>query len=272
MSERMLERDHDRFRVEVDEESVYWLVMEQRDEPANVMTPPMLNAMLDVLNDIEDDASCLVLAGEGNFSAGADLRKLRDVPPEMRPAIIESFSGASNRVIKRLRSFPAPVVAAVSGKAAGGGVGLALASDFIFMHEDAVLDPAYLQLGLSPDAATTFYLTLTVGPYQAREILFGPEPLSATSAKDLGLATRVFDGTETEFFEQISEAVQQFAHGPTATYKRTKLLTDEVFDELVTHLERERDTIRRISDTETFSEGLDAFFEGREPEWRNGST
>lgn len=258
---------HDRFRIDKTLDSIFWLVMEPGDEPANVLTSKMLNEMLEAIQSIEDRANCLIVAGEENFSAGADLRKVKNSPSEMRSTIIESFSAATNRLVQEFRSFPAPVIAAVSGTAAGGGVGLVLASDFIYMHEDAKLDPRYFHLGLSPDAATTFFLAVTVGPYQAREILFDPEPLSATRAHELSLATKIFDCPEDQFFEEVGKTVERFTDGPTATYEQTKKIIEDVFDELAPHFERERDNIRRIDDTNTFSEGLDAFFDDREPEW-----
>lgn len=64
------------------------------------------------------------------------------------------------------------------------------------------------------------------------------------------------------------EKAQPLADGPTAVHARTKTLIDATFEGgLDEHLEQERDALKQISDTPTFAEGLEAFFEKREPEW-----
>ncbi|SEP00469.1 2-(1,2-epoxy-1,2-dihydrophenyl)acetyl-CoA isomerase [Halogranum amylolyticum] len=252
----------------IDDTRVGKLVMERGDETANSFTPSMVDAMTEAVEETIGDVRSLVLTGEGEFSVGADLRSFEETPREMRPSMIDQTAAASNRFIRALRTAEIPVIAAVGGTAAGGGLGFALACDLIVMHEEAVLDTAYARIGLTPDNATPFFLTQTIGPYRARELLFSPRPVEADEAKDLGLANIIYGGSSTEFEDRVMEYATTMVTGPKSMQAETKTLVDTAFvGDLDQHLERERDTIKRISDSESFDEGLTAFFEKRSPEW-----
>lgn len=269
---RSSERYHDHVRVDWLSESarVAWLIMEQNDKPSNSFTPSMVDAMTEAVETIGGKVDAVVLCGEEQFSVGADLRTVRDAPTEMRPAVIDKIAAASNRFIRALRLLDAPVVAAVSGTAAGGGLGFALACDLIVMHADATLDTAYARIGLTPDNASPYFLTQVLGPYRARELFFNPEPLPAEEASALGLANAVLGGDSAEFRGQVREYVTDVTQYPTGVHARTKTLIDTVLESgLNEHLESERDAIKRASDSAVFDEGLSAFFENRRPEWRD---
>ncbi|MEM4780406.1 MAG: enoyl-CoA hydratase-related protein [Halalkalicoccus sp.] len=262
------ERVHEEARVEyVRDNRVARLVMETDEGSPNIFRPGKVEAMATALDDIEG-VGCLVLCGEPSFSAGADLDAIDRTPQELRPAKIDTIAAASNRFIRAIRGFPAPVVAAVSGIAAGGGLGFVLASDLVFMHEEAVLNTAYARIGLTPDNATPFFLVNTVGPYKARELLFEPEPIAADEAVDLGLANEACEGSDLAFIETVTDRAATLADGPTAVHARTKSLVDAAFEgSLDQHLERERMAIKEVSDSDAFDEGLSAFLEKRSPEW-----
>jgi len=263
------ERVHEGVRLEYAADGdVARLVMERNDAPLNVFTPPQVEAMSEAVEALSGDVGCLVLYGEPEFSAGADLRSVESAPDEMRAAKVDTIAAASNRFIRTLRRFPAPVIAAVSGVAAGGGLGFTLACDLVVLHCDAVLDTAYARVGLTPDNATPFFLAKTVGPYRARELLFDPEPIAAEEAVELGLANRRVDRPVDEFLDAATEWAATLADGPTTVYEETKTLIDSTFaGRLDEHLEEERDTIKRISDSAVFAEGLEAFMDDRDPNW-----
>lgn len=255
-------------RIDGDRARVGWLVMEKGEKPVNSFTPSMVDAMTEGVESVRGDVDALVVYGEEEFSAGADLRAVRDSPREMRPAVIDSIAAASNRFIRALRLLDAPVVAAVYGTAAGGGLGFALACDLVVMHADATMDTAYARIGLTPDNASPYFLTQAVGPYRARELLFDPKPFPADEAADLGLANAVYAGDQNEFRDEVNEYVDALGGCPTSVHARTKELVDTALQSgLDEHLERERDVIKRASDTAAFDEGLSAFFEKRRPEW-----
>ncbi|MBX0325335.1 enoyl-CoA hydratase/isomerase family protein [Halomicroarcula sp. F13] len=242
--------------------------MEADENDVNAFTATSVDALTEAVTDLRDDVRCLVLYGESDFSVGANLADVQNTPQELRPAKIDNTAAASNRFIQALRSLDAPVVAAIVGTAAGGGLGFALACDMVVMHEPASLDTAYARIGLTPDNATPFFLTRAVGPYQARDLLFDPRPISASEAKSLGITDRIVTGSHTDFLAEISELANRLARGPTDVYGKIKTLVDSAFQsQLDDHLELERDMIRTASESDVFNEGLNAFVEKRDPEW-----
>ncbi|ELY41411.1 enoyl-CoA hydratase/isomerase family protein [Halalkalicoccus jeotgali] len=262
------ERIHDEVRIEyVADGRVARLVMEPGTNSLNTFEPRKVESMAAAVRDL-DSVGCLVLYGESGFSAGADLAAIERTPQELRPARIDTIAAASNRFIRAIRELPAPVIAAVSGVAAGGGLGFVLASDLVVMHAEAVLNTAYMRVGLTPDNATPFFLVNTVGPYKARELLFDPKPITASEAVDLGLANDAVDVPESDFLAAVTDWATTLAEGPTEVYARTKRLVDTTFEgSLDQHLERERMAIKEVSDSDAFDEGLSAFLEKRAPEW-----
>lgn len=260
------ERFHERVRVDyTDDGRIAWLVMEKGDRPANVFGPPKLDAMIDAADSLAGSVECLVVRGEEEFAAGADLRDIYDTPREMRPAKVDGIASSANRFIRLLRALEVPVIAAVEGAAAGGGLGLALACDLIAMSEDAVLDTGFARVGLTPDNATPFFLARTVGPYRARELLLNPRPIPAREATDLGLANVSYEGEGKEFYAAVAEYAETMANYPANIQAHTKALIDSAFQaDLDEHLEWERSAIKQASDSEAFERGLQSFFAGGE--------
>lgn len=264
---------HDRVRLERSHDAkVAWLVVERGGGPMNAFGPPVVDAMTEAVEAAEAAApavGCLVVRGEGEFSVGADLRTFHEAATaEERATAIDATVAASNRFVRAVRGLEIPVIAAVTGVAAGGGLGFALACDLVAMHEDAVLDTAYARVGLTPDNGVPYFLALAVGPYRARDLLLDPEPVAADEALDLGLASSVHAGDEATFLDAVGEKAARLASGHGVARARTKRLVDSAFEVgLDEHLDRERETIRETGRTDAVEEGLAAFFEGREPEW-----
>lgn len=266
-------RLHDRVHLRTARDgTVAWIVMERGDRPANAFDAPMVEAMTQGLAALPDTIRCLVLRGEREFSVGADLAVVRAAPGDRQPSVIGGIAGASNEFIRAVRRLDQPVVAAVNGTAAGGGLGFALACDLLVMHADAVLDPAYARVGLTPDNATPFFLARALGPFRAREFLFDPRPIDAAEAEALQLSSRTFDGDAEAFDAAVGEFAARLARVPPSVQGATKSLVDAAFtDGLDAHLDREREAITRAADSPVFRDGLAAFFEDRLPEWAPAS-
>ena len=262
-------RFHDRVRLDTGPDGLLArVVMERGNRPANAFSAGMVDGMTEAVVAVPGDVRVVVLTGEGEFSVGADLGAVAAAEPDDRPEIIEATAAASNRFIRAVRGFDRPVVAAVNGTAAGGGLGFALACDVVVMHEAAVLDPAYARIGLTPDNATPYFLARALGPYRARELLFRPRPVDAEEAVSLGLVAEVVGGDGAAFDSAVESFCAGIARPPSTVQAGTKALVDAALDEpLDRHLERERETIRRAAEAPAFDEGLAAFFEDRQPDW-----
>ena len=109
----------------------------------------------------------------------------------MRRKLSAELIDLFHRIIRAIRRLNVPVVAGVHGAAAGGGLGLALACDFVIASEDATFVPAYTKLGTNPDGGTTWTVTRLLGPQRALEWLMLGETKDARAAKDMGLVNRV---------------------------------------------------------------------------------
>lgn len=260
------ERFHERVRVDyTDDGRIAWLVMEKGDRPANVFGPSKLDAMTDAADSLAGSVACLVVRGEEEFAAGADLRDIYETPREMRPAKVDGIASSANRFIRAVRTLDVPVIAAVEGAAAGGGLGLALACDLIAMSEDAVFDTGFARVGLTPDNATPFFLARTLGPYRAREVLLNPRPVPAEEAIDLGLANVSYEGDGETFYAAVADYAETMAAYPANIQAHTKKLVESAFRaDLDEHLEWERSAIKQASDSEAFDRGLRSFFEQRD--------
>ncbi len=262
------ERIHDRVRVEFRTDRVAWVVLEPGDEPMNSFTAPVVDAVREGVETAAERARVVVLRGEGGFAVGADLRHLHEQSPESRPEVVDDIVSASNELVTAIRAAPALVVAAVTGVAAGGGFGFALACDLVVAHEEATFDAAYARIGLTPDNATPFYLARLLGPYRAREVLFSPDPLPAAEARDLGLVSAVHGGAPETFDDEVAAFAERFTRSPSSLVGETKALVDSALETgLEDHLALERDAVVAASETDRFAEGIDAFFDRRDPDW-----
>jgi len=162
----------------------------------NALSPQVYAAGIEALNMAESssDVRAVVITGaQGHFCAGGDLQRLA----HLRQHDLHAQAGnmdAFHNWIEALRAFPKPVLAAVEGVAAGGGVSLALACDLIVAAEDARFVLAYGQMGLSPDGGATWHLTRALGRSGALAMLWAGvdrQSQSAQSWRQAGLVQRL---------------------------------------------------------------------------------
>ncbi len=227
---------------------------------------------------------CVVLAGTDRaFCSGADLRYVQErehlddfsyLHPE--GATVKASYGSSfkeileylHSTISEIRRAPKPFIAAVKGVAAAGGLGLAMACDLVFASDKASFEWAYSKTGLTGAEGTTFTLPHLIGMRRALEMVFLNPRLSAQEALKLGLINGVFPFEA--FDHEIEGTAQRLARGPTQAWAITKALMNEAMgmDRLDTHMTKEARHLAEIADTPDFAEGLAAFFEKREPQFR----
>lgn len=256
--------DYETLRVET-EASVARITL---DSPAgfNSLTTTMAEELLTVITELNDDEAvrCLVLTGTDAFCSGADLTALdgdeRDAPRLRRLA-----STLHDSVIQ-LHQADTPVVTGINGVAAGAGVGLALGGDLVVMAEDATIEFAYPEVGLTGDGGATFLLPRLVGLRRAKEIALLDEPIGADHAVSLGLVTESVSADS--FDERLDAVAQRLSDGPTAALSATKRLLTESFDrDLAQQLAKETDAIASAARTEDYQRGYAAFFEDDDPEF-----
>ncbi len=226
----------------------------------------------------------MVIRGSGNvFCSGADLKYIRAggdrgdlgyLQPETRDVpggygeVFKQILEYLHSTISEIRRAPKPVIAAVDGIAAAGGLGLALCCDLVVASERSIFEYAYFKTGLSGAESTTFFLPKLIGLRRAVDFaLLGPR-LSARRAHELGLVSVVFQ--DATFADDVAALCQGLATGPTAAYAAAKRLMNEAagVERLDYHLDREIDELSRSADSGDFAEGIAAFFDKREPRFK----
>lgn len=210
----------------------------------------------------DEEVGALVLEGAGRaFCTGADLEVFeRALDEGEQVEVVSRLSGAMNDVIAAIVRGSSPVVACVNGPAAGGGLGLALACDVRVAAERATLTPGFVSLGVSPDGGTTWFLPRIVGIARAREILLEDETLDARDALEEGLVTEVVPDDEAR--ERARERARRLADKPRTAVASAKARLSTPQDDLVEHLDAERETTALSAESEAFREGVERFLDG----------
>lgn len=237
-----------------------------RPQVLNVLDEELAAALVDAFSGIDQDDTirAVILSGAGrSFMAGGDLTRFRadlDHAPETASLLIERFH-ALQRLIKRMRQ---PVIAAVHGPVAGGGVALALACDLVIASEDATFLSAYTKLGTNPDGGMTWSLTQLMGPRRALDFVLFNEVLDADAALRHGLVNQVVPASEVAVAAAAkAERLVQASAQTVATVKR--LIQGAALSSFDEQLDHERRGFVSSAGSSDFREGITAFFEKRRP-------
>lgn len=204
----------------------------------NALDPPALAALPEVLESLAGDAGvgAVVLTGAGGvFCAGGDLDAI-GMLPGMEADERRGFLERSFRATQLLVSMPKPTIAAVSGPAAGGGLGLALACDIRLAGHDASFVSTFVNMGLVPDFGTTWLLPRVVGQAFALEMAVSGRRIGADEALAAGLVTRLC----ADPLAEATDLARRMATKPARAVAGTKqLLRDSAYRDLAGGLEAE---------------------------------
>jgi 2-(1,2-epoxy-1,2-dihydrophenyl)acetyl-CoA isomerase len=237
-----------------------------RPAQLNVINCDLAERLVAALSAIDQDSSVkvVVLKGAGRaFMAGGDLKDFHEAG-ERAPDAVKRLIMPFHCIIGSLRDLRVPVIAAVHGAVAGGGLALALACDFVIASADAVFTPAYLRIGTNPDGGTTWSVAKLIGERRALEWLMLGDPMSAQQAADLGLINRVVKREALE--EEVRVLASRIASGPAQAQASLKRLVWRATSVPVENqLEAEAAGFTALAATADFREGIAAFFERREP-------
>lgn len=174
-----------------------------RPAKLNALSPAMRHAMGECLARVvdDDDVKVVLIRAEGpDFCAGADLVDAPSDPLGWRSRI--RVAQAQHLAIVRMNK---PVIAAVQGRALGGGASMALAADILVMSEDAKLVFPFVQLGVVPDGGASALLQAKAGAGASLDLLLTAGSMDAAEARQLGLTRRVVPR------EQLDDAARAVA-------------------------------------------------------------
>lgn len=237
-----------------------------RPQALNAIDRGMAKAFRQACEDVAADASvrAVRISSEGRaFMAGGDLVEMLAAPEQ---AAHELMSGM-HAGIRLLASLNAPVVCAVHGAVAGGGLGLMMACDLVVAAEGTRFGVAYPLIGASCDCSTSWGLPRVVGLRKATELALLGDTFDAEEALRLGLVNRVVpkDRLDTE----ADAWIDRLAQGPTQALGRLKKLLRSALDhDLDVHLDAEAAGFLACASTADFREGVGAFLDKRTPRFQ----
>lgn len=252
--------------VLVDTRPGYRVLTLNRPERLNAFSDGMHRALATALTDAESDSSCraLLLTGAGRaFCSGQDLsdRLPKDGKMPILGVTLEQFY---NPLVRKLRTLPFPVVAAVHGVAAGAGASVALACDIVLAARSAKFIQSFAKIGLVPDAGGTWTLPRLVGRARARGLALLAEPLPAETAERWGLIWKAVD--DDKLIAEAEALCARLATAPTAGLALIKRALDaSESNDFDAQLALEASLQREAGMTPDFAEGVRAFMEKRPP-------
>lgn len=241
-----------------------------RPDRLNSFNAEMHLEVKQIFKTVKRDKSirCLLITGNGRgFCAGQDLSdravSVTDEAPDLSASIEKNY----NPLIRNIMGLEIPVICAVNGVAAGAGANIALACDLVLAAKSASFIQSFNRLGLVPDSGGTWTLPKLVGQARAMRLCLLGEKVNADDALTMGMITQVCD--DDQLLAEAKTLGAQLAKAPTkglALIKRAiRASANNTLDE---QLDLERDLQGVAGRSDDYQEGVSAFMEKREPNYK----
>jgi 2-(1,2-epoxy-1,2-dihydrophenyl)acetyl-CoA isomerase len=245
-----------------------------RPKARNALSPEMRKLLKSSLQELalDENVRCLVIKGAGDhFMAGGDVKSMSPMldkaPQEIRNDFQNRIYEGINSIMITMRKMPKPIIASVSGAAAGAGVSMALACDLVIADCDAFFTLAYCHIGTTPDGGASFQLPRIIGEKKAMEMALLGDRFDAGKAQELGMVNFVTAAGELD--KETEKLAARLASGPTHVYGNTKqLLYRSLSNEFEAQLQMEAETFADCASRPDFKEGVTAFIEKRKAHFK----
>lgn len=236
-----------------------------RPERLNALNRELMVELLAALTEIEQDGTsrAVLLTGAGRgFCSGADLAGDDLMQSGGPPDLGEALHGTYHPVIRKMAAYRLPLVCAVNGPAAGAGMSLALACDIVVAAESATFLQAFANIGLVPDAGSTYFLPRLAGSARAMGMTLLGEKLPAATAAEWGLVWKCF--ADAELMPEAQRIAAKLANGPTVGLGLIRQIMRQSWNAgLDQQLETELVAQRQAGRSRDFIEGVMAFLQKR---------
>jgi len=254
--------------VIVDQRGAVREIRINRPERLNALDVPSFETLRVALRTagLDPAVRAVLLTGAGRaFCAGGDIEAMDAARDRAGlPELFWALTGEQELAVREILSMPKPVVAALPGFAAGGGLSLALACDWRIGVPAVELIPAFPGLGAVPDGGLTYFLPHFLGIGLAQEILFSNARVPADRAQALGLIHEIVE--PGRLMPRAWEKGEELASGPTFAFGWMKRLLVSAFSEsLESQLAAERRGALEAAQRDELPEGIRAFREKRRP-------
>jgi enoyl-CoA hydratase/carnithine racemase len=237
--------------------------------------PEALNAISGAMADelaerfaraaMDDDAWVVIVraAGEKAFCVGADLK-------ERAGASLEELHRNRSKVrgmFDALRAVPQPTIAAIFGFALGGGFEIALSCDLVVAAQGTKVGLPETKVGLLPAGGGTQLLTRKVGTGRAKDLIFRGRLIDAQHASDLGIVAEVCDPADLD--EHTRTVAREICKSSPIAVRQSKRAIDGALGDLAEGIELEHQAWEVVIRSSDRAEGITAFVEKRDAEWKN---
>jgi len=239
-----------------------------RPDKRNAITTTMMAELQTALEAIEKNHSVrvVILTGAGTcFCAGMDLEMLAAIA-QQSPTENQEDSRRIAKMLRRIWSYPRPLIAAVNGAAYAGGCGIATLCDFTLATPEAKFGYTEVKIGFLP-AIVSVFLTRQMGEKRSRDLLLTGRIIQAQEAKEFGMVTEVVP-TERLLDRANELAAELIAASPSSLARAKHLLVSAAAPGIDHDLERAILENARIRCSPDFKEGVASFLEKRKPVWQ----
>ena len=233
-----------------------------RLDKKNSITSAMYSALADALDSANHDPAVRAVVIQGHetiFSAGNDIGDFLNKPPATSESPVFRF-------LRGISSFPKPVIASVCGPAVGIGTTLLLHCDLVYAGDNAAFSMPFVNLGLCPEAASSFLAPQLMGYVRAAEALLLGEPFTVESALEMGLINRIVPPAEANALAQ--RQALKLAGKPMTSVMETKRLMKKGNAAMVAErMDEEGASFGRMLQEPAAREAFTAFMEKRKPDF-----
>ena len=253
--------------ITVEQRDAVTLITLNRPKALNALNSKVLEELIDAFAAYQADNSqlCAVLTGSGDkaFAAGADIKEMSE--KEAADFYLEDFFAPwTSEIVKKTRK---PWIAAVNGFALGGGCELAMMADFIIASENSKFGQPEIKLGVAPGMGGSQRLTKAVGKSKSMEMCLTGRMMDAEEAERSNLVARVVP--HDQLLDEAMKTAKQIASMPPMAAIANKEMVNAAFETgLDQGLIVERRIFQILAASEDKKEGMAAFVEKREGQWK----
>lgn len=237
-----------------------------RPEAMNAVNIQMMEELEEVFRDLKErtDIQIVLLKGEGRaFSAGGDIKQM--LSNELTDRMDEVMDIVGN-MATHMYQLPQIMVSYIQGAAAGIGLSMALASDYIVAERAGKIAMNFIGIGLVPDGGGHFFLKERLGTERAKQLIWRGKVMDVEEAYRLGLVDEIIENGNTASFETFIKKLQQ---APLKSMQETKyILRSANYEQLEQMLQKEKVGQLKMKDTADYREGIEAFVEKRAPKFQ----
>ena len=241
------------------------LITINRPEALNAVNAAVMDGIITKTKAFDEDENigCIVITGEGKaFIAGADIKEMQE------KSYMDMFLADKQSQWESFANTRTPIIAAVNGFALGGGCELAMMCDMIFASDKAKFGQPEIKLGVTPGWGGSQRLTKAVGKAKAMDLILTGRMMDAEEAERSGLVARIIPADDL-MAEAMKTATEIAGYSTPSVYIAKEQVNRAFETTLNEGLRFERRTFYSLFATEDQSEGMSAFLEKREAQFRD---